>query len=313
MIKSLLILFIFCVIIILPFLLNDVLISLVITFIIFSSLALSLDLILGKTGILSMGHIMYFGIGAYTFAILLNHFNLNVLIAFVLSGVVAFIISLLVTKPIIHLTGDYFLIVTIALNIIFIELINNDFLGLTGGPNGIFGLTKSGLWLLNLQSDKVIYFIALLLLLIVIMISHNMNYSKIGKALFLINEDEIAAKGMGINVPLLKLFICAFGAAIAGICGALYVLQNDSVVPSSFDVTNSILLFAVVIVGGRGSIIGVIIGTFIMYVLPEIFRWLNDYRFLFFGITLVILMIVRPSGIIANKFSFYKIKYLKNE
>lgn len=309
--KNIYILLSVCSSIIMPLLLKDPWLSLAITFLIFSSLALSLDLILGKVGMFAMGHAMYFGIGAYTFTISINHYNLNIFLAIILSGITPFVLSLLLTKPILHLRGDYFLIVTIALNIIFSQIINNDPFGLTGGPNGIFGLTIPNVLGLNFSNDIVIYYIALFFLFIVITLSNNINYSKLGKALFLINQDEIAAKGLGINVSRLKQFTFSAGALIAGICGSIYILQNNSVSPESFDVTHSILLFAVVIIGGRGSNLGVIIGAFIMYVLPEIFRFMSDYRFLIFGITIVIVMIVRPNGLITNKYGFYKIKYLK--
>ena len=299
--------------IIFPYLANSVWLSVGTTFLIFSTLALSQDMILGRAGIYAMGHAMFFGLGAYAFAIMLSHYNVNLVIAFISAGIITGIIGMVLARPILHLRGDYFLVVSLGLNIIFTQIINNDPFGLTGGPNGIFAININTLLGIDFSNPKIIYFIALLLLLIVILLLNNLNYSKIGRALYYVNHDEIAARSVGINPTNIKLLIFALGTMIAGFAGSIFVLQYSAVSPDTFDINQSILLFAVVIVGGQGSLAGVIAGSFIMFVIPEIFRSFAEVRYLIFGIAMVVLMVIRPSGILPNKFRFYRRKLLKND
>jgi branched-chain amino acid transport system permease protein len=191
-----------------PFFANNIWLSIITSFLIYSSLALSQDLILGKAGIYAMGHAMFFGIGAYTFAILINTYNINLFIAFIASGIITYILGLIIINPIKHLRGDYFLVVSLGLNIIFINIINNDPFNLTGGPNGIFAINFPTVLGVDLTAAKPIYYLALIFLTLIILLLHRLNYSKFGRAIYYLNHDHIAAKSVGIKTGLNKGNLC---------------------------------------------------------------------------------------------------------
>ncbi|MFA9374320.1 MAG: branched-chain amino acid ABC transporter permease, partial [Poseidonibacter sp.] len=203
---------------------------------------------------------------------------------------------------IIHLRGDYLLVATIGFNIIFEQVLSNDVFGLTGGPNGIFGIDVVRVFGYELWSDRAIYYMAFGLLLITFLIIRNLDNSKYGRALYYINKDEIAAKSMGINISYYKLFAFALGAAIAGAAGAVFAIQYSAVSPESFNFMQSVMFFAIVLVGGSASVPGIIIGTFVMFVLPELFTEFKESRYLIFGAAMVLTMILRPNGVWPAKF-----------
>ena len=205
--------------------------------------------------------------------------------AFVLAG------------PIIHLRGDYLLVATIGFNIIFIQVLENDVFGLTGGPNGIFGIDVIKAFGFEFASQVHMYYMAFILLGITLFIMRTLDRSKFGRAMFYINKDEIAAQSMGISVRYYKLYAFVIGAGIAGAAGSMFSVQYSAVSPEAFDVTQSIMFFTIVLVGGSASLPGVLIGTFVMFVLPEMFREFETARYLVFGVAMILTMILRPRGI----------------
>ncbi|MFV0482293.1 MAG: branched-chain amino acid ABC transporter permease [Campylobacteraceae bacterium] len=286
----------------LPIFLNDTWLMIGTTFLIFAALAFSQDIILGRAGVFHMGHCVFFGLGAYTTAILNATYGWPILATWIPAVVVPMVIAVILAAPIIHLRGDYFLVATIGFNIIFIQVLDNDFLGLTNGPNGIFGLDYIKFINFEFGSSVWMYYMAFILMALTFFIMKNLDRSKYGRAMFYINKDPIAAQSMGINIRRTKLYAFALGAGIAGAAGSMFAVQYSAVSPTAFSVTQSIILFAIVIVGGSASLFGVLIGTFVMFVLPEIFRELETWRYLVFGFAMVILMIVRPRGIWPVKF-----------
>ncbi len=272
------------------------------TFLIFSVVALSQDIILGRAGVFHMGHAMFFGLGAYTTAILNVHFGLPILATWIPSVVVPMLIAFLLAAPIIHLRGDYLLVATIGFNIIFIQVLENDIFGLTGGPNGIFGIDVVKLFGFEFASQDWIYYMAFMLLGATLFVIHNLDKSKFGRAMFYINKDHIAAQSMGINIRYYKLYALVVGAGIAGAAGSMFAVQYSAVSPEAFNVTQSIMFFTIVLVGGSASLPGVLIGTFIMFILPEIFREFATARYLVFGVAMILTMILRPRGIWPVKF-----------
>lgn len=272
------------------------------TFLVFSTVAFSQDIILGRAGVFHMGHALFFGLGAYSTAILNVHFGWPILATWLPAVIIPIIISVLVAGPIIHLRGDYLLVATIGLNIIFIQVLENDAFGLTGGPNGIFGIDIVRLFGFEFMSQTYMYYMAFILLGITLFIIRNLDKSKFGRAMFYINKDEIAAQSMGINIRYYKLYAFALGASIAGAAGSMFSVQYSAVSPEAFDVIQSIMFFTIVLVGGSASLPGVLIGTFIMFVLPEIFREFDEYRYLVFGVAMILTMILRPRGILPVKF-----------
>ncbi|MGB5866516.1 MAG: branched-chain amino acid ABC transporter permease, partial [Arcobacteraceae bacterium] len=289
--------------------------SIGITFLVFAVVAFSQDIILGRAGIFNMGHAIFFGMGAYTTAILNVHFGFEIIETIPFAILFPVIFSLLLAGPIIHLRGDYLLVATIGFNIIFEQVLKNDVFGLTGGPNGIFGIDVVRVFGYELFSDISIYYIAFGLLLITFVIIRNLDTSKYGRALYYINKNEIAAKSMGINISYYKLFAFALGAGIAGAAGAVFAIQYSAVSPESFNFMQSVMFFAIVLVGGSASVPGIIIGTFVMFVLPELFTEFKESRYLIFGAAMVLTMILRPNGVWPAKFGnipkFLKKKVLK--
>lgn len=285
------------------------------TFLVFSCVAFSQDIILGRAGVFQMGHAMFFGLGAYTTAILNTYYGWPILATWIPAVIIPVIIAVILAAPIIHLRGDYLLVATIGFNIIFIQILNNNAFDLTGGPDGIFGIMPiegfvdkifdsnifKGIGL-EITLQTYMYYFAFILLLITLFIMRNLDKSKFGRAMFYINKDEIAASSMGINVRFYKLYAFALGAGIAGAAGSMFSVQYGSVSPDGFNVIQSIMFFTIVIVGGSASLPGILIGTFIMFVLPEIFRDFETYRYLIFGIAMILTMILRPNGIWPVKF-----------
>ncbi|WP_417332151.1 branched-chain amino acid ABC transporter permease [Halarcobacter sp.] len=295
-----------------PFTVDSAWLSIGITFLVFATVAFSQDIILGRAGVFNMGHAIFFGIGAYTTAILNVHFGLEIVATIPFAIIFPVIVAIVLAGPIIHLRGDYLLVATIGFNIIFEQVLSNDLFGLTGGPNGIFGIDVVRVFGYELWSDTAIYYMAFGLLIITLLIIRNLDNSRYGRALYYINKDEIAAKSMGINIPYYKLFAFALGAAIAGAAGSIFAIQYSAVSPESFSFMQSVMFFAIVLVGGSASLPGVIIGTFVMFVLPELFTEFKESRYLIFGAAMVLTMVLRPNGVWPATFGNIP-KYLKEK
>lgn len=272
------------------------------TFLVFAVVAFSQDIILGRAGVFHMGHALFFGLGAYTTAVLNVQFGLPILATWAPAVLIPMAIAFLLAGPIIHLRGDYLLVATIGYNIIFIQVLENDIFGLTGGPNGIFGIDVIRAFGIEFASQTYMYYMAFILLGITLFIMRTLDRSKFGRAMFYINKDEIAAQSMGISVRYYKLYAFIIGAGIAGAAGSMFSVQYSAVSPEAFNVTQSIMFFTIVLVGGSASLPGVLIGTFIMFVLPEVFREFETARYLVFGLAMILTMILRPRGIWPVKF-----------
>ena len=272
------------------------------TFLVFSVVAFSQDIILGRAGAFHMGHAAFFGMGAYATAILNTHYGWPILATWAPAVLIPMIIALIVISPIIHLRGDYLLVATIGINIIFIQILENNLFGITGGPNGIFGIDVVRVFGYEFFEQTHMYYMAFILLGITLFIMKNLDGSKFGRAMFYINKDDVAAQSMGISIRYYKMYAFAIGAGIAGAAGSMFAVQYSAVSPEAFDVLQSIMFFTIVLVGGSASLPGVLIGTFVMFVLPEIFREFETARYLVFGLAMIIMMILRPRGIWPVKF-----------
>ncbi|MDD3631526.1 MAG: branched-chain amino acid ABC transporter permease [Atribacterota bacterium] len=293
----------FVIIVIVSFLLfplvikNDYIIDVAFFFGIYTLLGLSLNIVLGEVGLFDLGHMGFAAIGAYTTAILNTTFGIPVLVLIPVSAIAAAIFAYLVCSPIIHLKGDYLCIVTIGMGeIIRLTLLNNPF-GLTGGPNGVFGICFPSIGnLLVIDSCvKFYYYIWIIIGLTVIALIRLQN-SRIGRAWNYVREDVIAAEASGIDVRYYKLLAFVIGAALAGVAGNIYATKLMIVSPESFTFMESCLLFCIVLIGGMGSIPGVFIGAAAISFFPEIFQAFAQYRMLIFGAVMVIMMMFRPGG-----------------
>jgi len=286
----------------LPFFLSSAWLSLAITFLIFSIVAFSGDIILGRAGVFNMGHAIFFGLGAYATAILNTHFHFSIISTLPFAIILPLAIAYLIISPIIHLRGDYLLVATIGFNIIFEQVLSNNPFGLTGGPDGIFGIDLLSIFGFTFSSQMSIYYLAFGILVLSVLLLKALNRSKYGRALFYINKDEVAAKSMGINISQYKLFAFGLGASMAGLAGFVFALQNSAVSPESFNFMQSVMFFAIILVGGGASMPGILAGTFIMFILPELFTSFKDSRYLIFGIAMIVTMILRPNGLLPMKF-----------
>jgi len=286
---------------VLPHLLDSRWQAVSITFLIFAVVALSQDIILGKSGMFNMGQALFFGIGAYTTAILNSGFGWPIIATIPLAILIPAVFGVILAGPIVHLRGDYLLVTTIGFNIVFVQVVQNNLGGVTGGPNGIFGLDSLSVLGLNLTSQVAVYYFAFAVLLLTLGIMRNLEKSKAGRALHYLREDQLAAESIGINTRIYKIFAFALGAGIAGLAGTVFAVQYSAVSPEAFDFIQSVLFFSIVIVGGS-SVPGVLLGVFVMFVLPEIFREFATWRFFIFGFAMIAAMILRPRGIIPATF-----------
>lgn len=261
----------------------------------YALLALSLNVILGQAGIFHMGHAAFYAVGAYVTAILNTHYQIPILLLIPVAGAAAALFALVVARPIIHLRGDYLLIVTIGIvEIVRIALINDVF-GLTGGANGIFGIARPEIFGIKIRKAIQFYYLIWIMVGVTVLLFHWLSESRFGRALNCIKEDDTAAEGCGMDVANLKLMAFVIGAFWAGMAGNLFAAKMTIISPSSFTFWESVVVFAVVILSG-GSQIGVLLGTFLIVALPEMFRDFASARMLVFGLAMMIMMVVRRRG-----------------
>ena len=275
----------------------------------YALLALSLNVILGQAGIFHMGHAAFYAVGAYVTAILNTHYQIPILLLIPVAGAAAALFALIVARPIIHLRGDYLLIVTIGIvEIVRIALINDVF-GLTGGANGIFGIARPELFGIKIRKAIQFYYLIWIMVGLTVLLFHWLSESRFGRALTCSKEDDTAAEGCGMDVAHLKLMAFVIGAFWAGMAGNLFAAKMTIISPSSFTFWESVVVFAVVILSG-GSQIGVLLGTFLIVALPEMFRDFASARMLVFGLAMMIMMVVRPQGLLPPSPRRYDVRRL---
>ena len=275
----------------------------------YALLALSLNVILGQAGIFHMGHAAFYAVGAYVTAILNTHYQIPILLLIPVAGAAAALFALVVARPIIHLRGDYLLIVTIGIvEIVRIALINDVF-GLTGGANGIFGIARPEIFGIKIRKAIQFYYLIWIMVGLTVLLFHWLSESRFGRALNCIKEDDTAAEGCGMDVAHLKLMAFVIGAFWAGMAGNLFAAKMTIISPSSFTFWESVVVFAVVILSG-GSQIGVLLGTFLIVALPELFRDFASARMLVFGLAMMIMMVVRPQGLLPPSPRRYDVRRL---
>jgi len=267
----------------------------------YALLALSLNIILGQAGMFHMGHAAFFAVGAYTTAILNTVYGWPIMATLPLAGLAAGFFALVVAAPIIHLRGDYLLMVTIGIvEIVRIALVN-DIFGLTGGANGIVSIKRPEIFGLRISKPDQFFYFIWGFTAVSILLFHWLENSRFGRALNFIREDPVAAEGVGVNTTRYKLMAFVIGAVWAGFVGTIYASQMRTISPGSFNFWESVVLFMIVILGGSGNQKGVLLGAFLVVGLPELFRGFQDSRLLFFGAALVLMMIFRPQGLLPPK------------
>lgn len=271
----------------------------------YAVLALSLNVILGQAGLFHMGHAAFYAVGAYCTAIVNTVYQVPVLWTLPLSGALAAFFALLVARPIIHLRGDYLLVVTIGIVEIVRIVLVNDVFGLTGGNNGLFGIARPMFFGFRISRPEHFYYLIWGFLALALLFFSLLERSRFGRALQYIRQDETAAAGSGVKTDNYKLAAFAVGAFWAGMTGTIFAAKMTIITPESFTFSESVLLFAIVILGGAGNIWGVLLGAVLVVGLPELFRDLRSARMLFFGAAMVGMMVFRPQGLLPPSRSRY--------
>ena len=265
-------------------------------------MGLGLNIVVGLAGLLDLGYVAFFAIGAYTAGLLTSPAPIPLQIGFwpvlVLSVVFAAFAGIVLGLPVLRMRGDYLAIVTLGFGEIIRVLIRSDMMTpYLGGPQGVRDIAGPSIFGLSLASEKSYLYLIILGILLTILFTIYLQNSRIGRAWMAMREDETVAQAMGINTLYYKLLAFATGAAFAGLGGALFAARNQYTGPDDHTLMVSINVLCLLIVGGMGSIPGVIVGAFVLKGLPEILRELDLYRLLVFGALLVIMMIIRPEGI----------------
>jgi branched-chain amino acid transport system permease protein len=274
----------------------------------FSLLALGLNVVVGYAGLLDLGYVAFYGIGGYGYAVLAsNQFGIHLptLAAIIVVLVVTALAGLLLGSPSLRLSGDYLAIVTLGFAQIFVLLTNTmdkvsvpwlaQPLNVTGGPNGITSTDPLHMFGWELASVSDYFYVLLVALAVALLVVRNIDQSRVGRAWRALREDTLAAEAMGMPVRRLKLLAFAIGAAIAGLSGSIFAAWQTAVFPQNFDVTLLITLYAMVVLGGVGSLAGAIAGAFLLAVIPELLRGPDTTRALFYGgLIAMVLLLVRP-------------------
>jgi branched-chain amino acid transport system permease protein len=282
---------------------NDYVVGVMTRICLYAMLALGLNIVVGFAGLLDIGYVAFFGIGSYVYAFLASpHFGIHLppLLILPILVVVTAVAGLVIGAPTLRLRGDYLAIVTLGFGeITYILLLNLDRpVNITGGPSGLISIDPPSAFGYVVSRNVEYYYLFLAFLVLVLVASVRLRDSRIGWAWQAIREDELAASAMGINTLQAKLQAFAVGASFAGVAGGLLASWQRSVFPDNFLFQESINVLAMVILGGMGSVAGVLVGATIIVALPELFRELALYRLLVFGLILMVLMIFRPQGLL---------------
>ena len=269
----------------------------------FILVALGLNVVVGFGGLLDLGYVGFYAVGAYTTAVVTSgQFTLPWIAALPLSVIMAMIAGVILGTPTLRLRGDYLAIVTLGFGeIIRITANNSDWLG---GPRGISKIARPpsfGPLEFGVLNAKPYWYLGFTVILIVIFVLTRLENSRVGRAWAAVREDEDAAELMGVDTFKFKLWAFAIGAAIGGIAGSLYASKVGFINPDNFQLQLSILFLAAVVLGGTGSMYGVIMGGFLVAWIPERFRGFATRRYFVFGVVLVLVMVFRPQGIIPRR------------
>ncbi len=289
--------------------------NIMISALIYVVLGLGLNITVGLAGLLDLGYVAFFGVGAYTYALLNFYFGLGFWAILPVGGILGCLFGVVLGFPILRLRGDYLAIVTLGFGMIF-KIVMENWSWLSQGPSGIANIDKPGLFGFDMNLDQstiYIYYIMILLVLFTILITNRLKNSRIGRAWMALREDEIACVAMGIDMARTKLSAYALGAFWAGMVGVLFASKTTFINPASFTFMESAIILSIVVLGGMGSILGVILGAFILILLPEYLRAFSEYRMLAFGAAMVIMMIFRPQGLISNLRKIYEYKGSRGE
>jgi len=290
---------------------------------IYVMLGLGLNVVVGFAGLLDLGFVGFYAVGAYTYALLFHWAGWGFWQALPLAGAASALFGFVLGFPVLRLRGDYLAIVTLGFGEI-IRLLLTNMTGFTGGPDGISGIPKPSVFGLEMARSAsaegattfhqffglefssihmviFLYLMALLLACVTLYISNRLIRMPIGRAWEALREDEIACRSLGLNPMKIKLSAFTLGAMFAGFGGAFFAARQGIVNPESFTFIESALILAIVVLGGMGSQLGVILAAILLTVLPEVAREFSEYRMLIFGLVMILMMIWRPQGLLPMK------------
>ncbi|MFZ3183725.1 MAG: high-affinity branched-chain amino acid ABC transporter permease LivM [Pseudomonas sp.] len=286
---------------------------------IYIMLALGLNIVVGLAGLLDLGYVGFYAVGAYSYALLSHYYGLGFWTCLPIAGLMAAFFGFILGFPVLRLRGDYLAIVTLGFGEI-IRILLRNMTELTGGPNGIsttdtptlFGLSFERTAAEGMQTfheyfglaynsiNKVIflYLVALLLALLALFVINRLMRMPLGRAWEALREDEIACRALGMNPTIIKLSAFTLGACFAGFAGSFFAARQGLITPESFTFIESATILAIVVLGGLGSQLGIILAATVMILLPELMREFSEYRMLMFGALMVLMMIWRPQGLL---------------
>ncbi len=285
------------------------------TALIYVVVGLGLNIVVGLAGLLDLGYVAFYAVGAYSYALINYHFGLGFWTLLPVGAALGFFFGIILGFPVLRLRGDYLAIVTLGFGEI-IRLILENWNDFSFGPSGIANIPRPGLFGINLslhQNIIYMYFLTIALALFTIFVVRRLQNSRLGRAWIALREDEVACQAMGIDKTKTKLSAFALGATWAGMGGVVFAAKTTFINPASFTIWESIIILCVVVLGGMGSIIGVIFGALVLILLPEYLRAFSEYRMLLFGVILVLMMVFRPGGIVSDVRRTYKFHGLKND
>ncbi|MGB8841551.1 MAG: high-affinity branched-chain amino acid ABC transporter permease LivM [Aliidongia sp.] len=308
--------------VVMPFVANSYYIDLGTTVLIYVMLGWGLNIVVGLAGLLDLGYVAFYAVGAYTVGLLATNFGWGFWQCLPVSGLFAAGFGIMLGFPVLRLRGDYLAIVTLGFGeIIRVVLLN--WAVVTNGPNGIGGIPRPSFFGLPFTSSApegttsfadffgldyeptqrliFLYFVILGLALLTNLFTLRMRRLPVGRAWEALREDEIACRAIGINATNVKLSAFAIGAMFGGLAGAFFATRQGFISPESFNFTESATILAIVVLGGLGSQLGVVLAAMVLVMLPELARDLADYRMLLFGAAMVLIMVVRPRGLLAHR------------
>ena len=262
-------------------------------------LAVGLNLLLGYAGQISLGHAAFFGMGAYISGIITTRFPIDPFLIMVLAAFCAGVLAFVIGFPILKLKGHYLAMATLGFGIIM-YIIFNETVDWTGGPSGLSGIPNLRIGSMVFDSDLNNYYLVWVFTLAVMLLSINLSRSRIGRALRAINDSEVAARVMGVNVRILKVQIFTVSAVISAVAGSLYAHIMTFIAPSSFGFNFSVELLTMIVIGGLGSIYGSFLGAAILTMLPEFLRVFRDFDIIIYGLMLILITMFMPGGLIGG-------------
>ncbi|MEW5735346.1 MAG: high-affinity branched-chain amino acid ABC transporter permease LivM [Thermodesulfobacteriota bacterium] len=281
--------------------------SLMITALIYVMLGLGLNIVVGLAGLLDLGYVAFYAVGAYSYALLNLHFPwYGFWMALPVGALLAAMFGVLLGFPVLRLRGDYLAIVTLGFGEI-IRLILENWNAFSKGPSGIANIPRPSFFGLDLslhQATLYLYFLMLAVTGLTVIAVMRLRASRIGRAWMALREDEIACECMGIDKTRTKLTAFALGATWAGMAGVIFAAKTTFINPASFTFMESAIILSIVVLGGMGSILGVILASLIMILLPQYLGAFSQYRMLLFGSCMVAMIVFRPQGLVTASRSY---------